>query len=250
MILSVQGLSFKYPSRSVLKNINFSVEKGECLAILGTNGAGKSTLLKCMDHILKPQFGAVLVEEDEIFKLSPMKLAQKIGYVSQQQVSIKTTVFDSVLLGRKPYIKWNASKEDLKIVSNVINMLGLKDYSLRYLDELSGGELQKVIIARALAQEPKVLLLDEPTSNLDLKNQLEVIKIIKEIVKTQQIAAIMIVHDLNLAMRFADKFVLLKDENIFAVGGTEVMTSENIESVYSVPVVIEKCRDNLVVVPL
>lgn len=250
MILSVQGLTFKYPSRSVFRNINFSVEKGECVAILGTNGAGKSTLLKCMNHILKAQSGTVLIEGDEVFKLSPMKLAQKIGYVSQQQVSIRTTVFDSVLLGRKPYIKWDISKEDIEIANKAIKMLGLEDYSLRYLDELSGGELQKVVIARALAQEPEVLLLDEPTSNLDLKNQLEVIGIIREIVKTQQIVAIMIVHDLNLAIRFAEKFVLLKDENIFAVGGTEIMTSENIESVYSVPVSIEKYRNTLVVVPL
>jgi len=250
MILSVQGLTFKYPSRSILRDINFSVEKGECLAILGTNGAGKSTLLKCINNILKAQSGTVLIESDEVFKLTPIKLAQKIGYVSQQQVSMRTTVFDSVLLGRKPYIKWNISKEDIEIANKAIKMLNLEDYSLRYLDELSGGELQKVVIARALAQEPEVLLLDEPTSNLDLKNQLEVIRNIREIVKTQQIAAIMIVHDLNLAIRFADKFVLLKDENIFAIGGPEVMTSENIESVYAVPVAIEKCRDTLVVVPL
>lgn len=250
MILSVQGLTFKYPSRSVLRDINFSVEKGECLAILGTNGAGKSTLLKCINNILKVQSGTVLIENNEVFKLSPMKLAQKIGYVAQQQMSTRATVFDSVLLGRRPYIKWNISQEDIEIVNNAIEMLGLEDYSLRYLDELSGGELQKVVIARALAQEPEVLLLDEPTSNLDLKNQLEVIKTIRKIVKTQQIAAVMIVHDLNLAIRFADKFVLLKDENIFAVGGSEIMTCENIESVYSVPVVIEKCRDTLVVVPL
>lgn len=250
MILSVKGLTFKYPSRSVLEDINFSVKKGECLAILGTNGAGKSTLLKCINHILKAQSGTVLIEGDEIFKLSPMKLAQRIGYVSQQQASVRTTVFDSVLLGRKPYIKWNISKEDIEIVNKAVKTLGLEDYSLRYLDELSGGELQKVVIARALAQKPEVLLLDEPTSNLDLKNQLEVIRIIKEIVKTQQIAAIMIVHDLNLAIRFANKFVLLKDGSIFAAGGREVMTPENIESVYSVSVAIEKYRNTPVVVPL
>lgn len=185
MILSVKGLSFKYPSRSILRDINFSVEKGECLAILGTNGAGKSTLLKCINKILKVQAGTVVVEKDEVFKLSPVKLAQKIGYVAQQQVSIRTTVFDSVLLGRKPYIKWNITEKDIEIANNAIKMLGLEEYSLRYLDELSGGELQKVVIARALAQEPNVLLLDEPTSNLDLKNQLEVIRIIRPASKSQ-----------------------------------------------------------------
>lgn len=219
MILSVRGLAFKYTSRSVLKDINFSVEKGECAALLGTNGAGKSTLLKCIDRILKAQYGTALIEKNEIFKLSPIKLAQRVGYVSQQQTSVRTTVFDSVLLGRKPYIKWNASKEDISIANMAIEALELEDYSLRFLDELSGGELQKVVIARAIAQKPEILLLDEPTSNLDLKNQLEVIRIINRIVKTQGIAAVMIVHDLNLAIRFADKFIMLKDGTIFAAGG-------------------------------
>lgn len=250
MILSIKGLSFKYPSRHILKNIGFSVNKGECVAILGTNGAGKSTLLKCINHILKPQTGTILIENDEISELSRIKLAQKIGYVAQQQRSIRTTVFDSVLLGRKPYIKWDISKEDIEIAKKAIKMLELEEYSLRYIDELSGGELQKVVIARAIAQEPDVLLLDEPTSNLDLKNQLEVIKIIKKIVQTQQISALMIVHDLNLAIRFADKFILLKDGNIFAAGGIEVMTSENIENVYSVPVAVEKYKTTSVVIPL
>ncbi|MCC9295108.1 ABC transporter ATP-binding protein [Clostridium sp. MT-14] len=250
MILSVRGLAFRYPGRSVLKDINFSVEKGECAALLGTNGAGKSTLLKCIDRILKAQCGTVLIENNEIFKLNSIELARKVGYVSQQQSSIRTTVFDSVLLGRKPYIKWNASKEDILIANKAIEVLELGDYSLRFLDELSGGELQKVVIARAIAQKPEVLLLDEPTSNLDLKNQLEVIRIIHKIVRFQGIAAVMIVHDLNLAMRFADKFVLLKDGTIFAAGGRGIMTPENIESVYSVPVAVENYRNIPVVVPL
>ncbi len=250
MILSVRGLAFKYTSRSVLKDINFSVEKGECAALLGTNGAGKSTLLKCIDRILKAQYGTALIEKNEIFKLSPIKLAQRVGYVSQQQTSVRTTVFDSVLLGRKPYIKWNASKEDISIANMAIEALELEDYSLRFLDELSGGELQKVVIARAIAQKPEILLLDEPTSNLDLKNQLEVIRIINRIVKTQGIAAVMIVHDLNLAIRFADKFIMLKDGTIFAAGGRKIMTSENIERVYSVPVAVKNYKNIPVIIPL
>ncbi|MEY8763605.1 MULTISPECIES: ABC transporter ATP-binding protein [Clostridium] len=250
MILSVRGLAFKYTSRSVLKDINFSVEKGECAALLGTNGAGKSTLLKCIDRILKAQYGTALIEKNEIFKLSPIKLAQRVGYVSQQQTSVRTTVFDSVLLGRKPYIKWNASKEDISIANMAIEALELEDYSLRFLDELSGGELQKVVIARAIAQKPEILLLDEPTSNLDLKNQLEVIRIINRIVKTQGIAAVMIVHDLNLAIRFADKFIMLKDGTIFAAGGRKIMTPENIERVYSVPVAVKNYKNIPVIIPL
>ncbi|MFD3156986.1 ABC transporter ATP-binding protein [Haloimpatiens sp. FM7330] len=250
MIMSVKGLDFKYPSHQILNNINFSIEKGECLVILGTNGTGKSTLLKCLNRILQPQKGTVFVEKDEVYKLSRIKLAQKIGYVAQSSQFSRTTVFDTVLLGRKPYIKWDVTKKDLNIVNMAMKMLGLEKYSLRYTDELSGGEFQKVLIARALAQEPKVLMLDEPTSNLDLKNQLEVIKTIKKVVKTKQISAIVTMHDLNLAIRFADKFILLKNGEVFAAGGNEVITPKNIESVYSVPVRIEEFKNTPVIIPV
>ncbi|TZE80957.1 ABC transporter ATP-binding protein [Calorimonas adulescens] len=250
MILSVNGLKFKYPGRRVLQDIDFSVEKGDCLAILGTNGVGKSTLLKCINRILKPQSGAVYIQEDEIFKLSRNELAQKVGYVAQKHEGARLTVFDAVLLGRKPYIKWDASPKDMEVTRRVLKLMELEDYSLRYLDELSGGELQKVVIARALAQEPNILLLDEPTSNLDLKNQVEVIAIIKKVVKEQQIAAIVTMHDINLAIRFADKFIFLKNGTIFAAGGVEIITPKNIESVYSVPVAVEKFNNIPVVLPL
>ena len=250
MSMSVDGLEFKYPSHYVLKEVTFSVQKGECLAILGTNGTGKSTLLKCLNKILSPQRGAVLIEENDVKGMGRTELAQKIVYVSQNNHSSRSTVFDTILLGRKPYIKWDVTQKDLDIVNNVMKMLQLQDYSLRYIDELSGGELQKVLIGRALAQEPEVLMLDEPTSSLDLKNQLEVISIVRKIVKEKQIAAVVTMHDLNLALRFADKFIFLKKGKVFAAGGMEVMTPENIESVYSVPVRIEKFKSMQVVIPL
>lgn len=250
MILSVQGLEFSYPSNKVLKDVSFSIKKGECLAILGTNGTGKSTLLKCINRILKPQKGAVLIDKSDVQKLNQTDLAKRIGYVSQSNQSFTTTVFDTVLIGRKPYIKWVVTEKDLNIVNRAIEMLGLQEYSLRYIDELSGGELQKVIIARALAQEPKILMFDEPTSSLDLKNQLEVISIIKDVVKNKKISALVTIHDLNLALRFADKFILLKEGKIYAAGGIEIMTSHNIESVYSVPVKVENLSSRMVVVPI
>lgn len=250
MMLSVENLSFKYPSRSVLKDIEFSIKPGECLAILGVNGAGKSTLLKCINRILKPQHGTVFIEKKDARKLAGIELAKRIGYVSQSSQSSRQTVFDTVMLGRKPYIKWDVTQNDLEIVNNIIKMLNLEKYSLRYIDELSGGELQKVIIARALAQEPKVLLLDEPTSSLDLKNQLEVVQLVKKIVKEKKMAAVVTMHDLNLALRFADKFVFMKDSEIFATGGLEVMNSENIKNVYSVSVKVKTCDDLPVVIPV
>lgn len=250
MILSVNGLMFKYPSHTVLKDVSFSLEKGECAAVLGTNGAGKSTLLKCINRILKPQKGSILIEEKEVKRLNSVELAQKIAYVSQNNQCFRTTVFDTVLVGRKPYIKWGASKEDLKMVNRTLEILGLERYALRYTDELSGGEFQKVLIARALVQEPDVLMLDEPTNNLDLKNQIEVIDVIKKIVRNKKISAMVTIHDLNLALRFADKFILLKNGEIFAAGGIDIMTAENISHVYSVPVRIEKFKNTPVILPI
>lgn len=250
MILSVDRVEFSYSSRPVLKDIKFEVNRGEFFSILGNNGAGKSTLLKCLNRILKPQTGTILIEKEDLFALSPREVARRLGYVAQRYESTRFTVFDAVLLGRKPHIKWGITAGDLEIVRNVLGILGLEKFSLRYLDELSGGELQKVVIARALAQEPRVLLLDEPTSNLDLKNQFEVLKTVKSAVREQNIAAVVVMHDLNLALRFADKFLLLKNRTVFACGGMEIMTPENIAGVYGVPVAVERLANIPVVVPL
>lgn len=250
MNLTVEDLSFSYRSRAVLKKIRFAVERGELFAVLGNNGAGKSTLLKCLNKILKPQAGAILVEKTDILALSRPEVAKRIGYVAQRSESPRFTVFDAVLLGRKPHIKWDATAWDHEIVRRILRILNLEELSLCYLDELSGGELQKVVVARALAQEPRILLLDEPTSNLDLKNQLEVLQTVKNVVREQNIAAVVVMHDLNLALRFADKFLLLKNRTIFACGGLEIMTPENIAGVYGVPVTVEKLGNIPVVVPL
>jgi iron complex transport system ATP-binding protein len=250
MILNVQNLQFSYPGRPVLETASFALEKGQVLAILGTNGTGKTTLLKCLNRILTPTAGTVLIENESISILSRNALAQKIGYVEQQRNGSRATVFNTVLLGRKPYIRWDITQHDMEIASQALATLGLADYALRYLDELSGGELQKVIIARALAQEPEILLMDEPTSSLDLKNQLEVLNLIRQISRERGIAAIVAMHDLNLALRFADRFILLKDKTIYATGGPEVITPENIESVYAVPVMIAAHNGSRVVIPL
>ena len=250
MILQLEGLRFEYPARPVLENISFNVEKGQVVAILGTNGAGKTTLLKCINRILIPTDGSIFIDGEAVENLGRNVLAQKIGYVSQQSKRSQSTVFDTVLLGRKPYIRWDINNTDMEIVSKALETLGMSGYALRYLDELSGGELQKVVIARALAQEPDILLMDEPTSSLDLKNQLEVLTLIRQISSQRGIACVVAMHDLNLALRFADRFLLLKDNTIFAAGGFEVMTPENLESVYAVQVMIASHNGSRVVIPL
>jgi len=250
MILQIHDLQFKYPGRPVLEKISFTVERGQILAILGTNGAGKTTLLKCINRILTPSEGIVLIDGEAINDLGRKNIAQKIAYVEQQNTISRTTVFNTVLIGRKPYIRWDINAADIEIASQALETLGMADYALRYLDELSGGELQKAVLARALAQEPDILLLDEPTSSLDLKNQIEVLKLIRQISNERGIASVVAMHDLNLALRFADRFLLLKDNTIFAAGGSEVVTPENLESVYDVPVIITSHNGSRVVIPI
>ncbi|MBV1820738.1 ABC transporter ATP-binding protein [Anaerosalibacter bizertensis] len=250
MTLLVNNISFSYPKKDVINNIAFSLRQGDYLAVLGTNGAGKSTLLKCLNKILKPQSGVVYINGIDSSRLKGPELAKNIAYVPQSHDCSKKTVFDSILLGRKPYIKWDVTQRDIDIVENVLKLLNLENYSMRYTNELSGGELQKVIIARALVQEPKVLLMDEPTSNLDLKNQIEVLKTIKYIVNERKISAIVAMHDLNLALRFANKFLLLKEGEVFDFGDATILNSELIKNVYDIDVAIEEFSGIPVVIPI
>ncbi|AEF97070.1 ABC transporter ATP-binding protein [Methanotorris igneus] len=250
MILSVDGVEFSYKSRKILENVKFKVNRGEVVSILGPNGCGKSTLLKCINKILKPKRGVILIDNYNLNELSNLEIAKKIGYVPQKSDGSYMTVFDTILLGRKPHIKWEVSKQDINLVNEILEIMDLKDYALRYTNELSGGELQKVIIARAIVQEPEVLLLDEPTNNLDLKNQLEILRVIRNISKSKNIASIIVIHDLNLALRYSDKFIMLKDGKIFAEGGKEVINPKNIEAVYGVSVDVKYYNGIPVVIPL
>lgn len=249
IILEVDGIEFSYKSVKALKNVKFKVKEGEIIAILGPNGSGKSTLLKCIARILKPKKGAILIEKNNLLNLDPNEVAKIVGYVPQNSNGNYMTVFDALLLGRKPHIKWNVSEKDIEIVSRVLRLMNLEEYALRYTNELSGGELQKVIVGRALVQEPRVLLLDEPTSNLDPKNQIEIMKIIRDISKSQNIASILVMHDLNLALRFSDKFLILKNGEIFAEGGKEIINQKNIQKVYEIDAEIVEYKGVLVVVP-
>ena len=146
-----------------------------------------------------------------------------MGYIPQRSETGFITVFDAVLLGRKPYIKWDVSSKDIELTEEILKVMNLEEYALRYINELSGGEMQKVVIARALVQQPRILLLDEPTSDLDLKNQLEVMKLIKEVSCAQNIASIVVMHDINLALRYSDKFIVLKDGQVFTSGGRDLL---------------------------
>ncbi|HOB18540.1 MAG TPA: ABC transporter ATP-binding protein [Candidatus Methanoculleus thermohydrogenotrophicum] len=249
MILEVDGVVFTYRSAPVIQDITFDLRPHQTLAILGPNGVGKTTLLKCMNAILKPKAGSIFVEGLDLLSADRMEIARRMGYVPQRSEAGRITAFDAILLGRRPHIGWNVSERDLQIVEAAIRMLRLEDLSLRYIDEMSGGELQKVSIARALVQEPRVLLLDEPTSSLDLRNQIEILEIVRSVVAEHDVAAVMTMHDLNMALRYADRFIFLKDGLIHAAGGPEVVTAETIEEVYGVPVVVERYNGYQIIIP-
>ncbi len=249
MTLDVRDIRIGYDGRMVLHGLDFQVKQGQVLTIIGPNGVGKTTLLRCINAMLKPQTGTVLIENADVFKMRAGEIAKRMGYVAQRNDAGRMTAFDAVLLGRKPHLRWRVSDEDLRKVDAALNQLDLKHLALRHIDEMSGGELQKVCIARALVQEPAVLLLDEPTSSLDLKNQLEILRIIQHIVHEHQLTAVMTMHDLNIAIRFSDALLCLKDGSIFFCGNCDELTAEIVQQVYGIDVDILCHLGNTLIIP-
>ena len=261
-IIKVEDLGFGYPNKEVLKGINLTISNNELVCLLGINGAGKSTLLKCILGILKFQKGKISFDyamqtDDDADVLNVMNsgnnidtmaLARYMSYVPQSvKSSFSIDVYDTIMLGRRPYIGWNISSEDREIVSKTIEFLNLEELAFRKINQLSGGERQRVIIGKAIAQDPRLLLLDEPTSDLDLKNQIQVMKKIKKIVSNPESpkSALVAIHDINMAARFADRILLMSDGEIVAEGTPrQVLTPQNIQNVFAVTADIAESQDD------
>ncbi|WP_048147724.1 ABC transporter ATP-binding protein [Palaeococcus ferrophilus] len=246
-VIEVRNLRYSYNGAEVLRGINLEIGGGEFVAILGPNGAGKSTLLKCLSGILK--CGGVKVFERPIEAYPRDEFAKLVAYVPQRTEPGFMTVFDTVLLGRRPYMGLRPSKRDVEAVRSALRKLGIEHLALKTTNKLSGGELQKVSVARALAQEPKILMMDEPTNNLDIKSQLEVMRLARGF-SSEGKTSILVMHDVNLALRFAKRFVFMKGGEIMADGGIEVLDGELFREVYGVDVEIGEVRGVPVVVPL
>ena len=214
------------------------------------NGSGKSTLLKNIVRVLKPTKGSIRFEGTDLLSMPRKESAKVLAYVEQASVERNNMdVYNAILLGRRPYIQFLPTDKDHSIVEKVIHYLHLEDIAMKGTCELSGGQLQKVLIARALVQDPKILLLDEPTSALDLKNQIDVMNLVKKYCKEKGILTIVSIHDVNLSLNYADNFIMLKDKKIFKYGGMDLITSENLSHVYGIDVKIYKFDNNTFIFP-
>ncbi|MHC1636894.1 MAG: ATP-binding cassette domain-containing protein [Candidatus Nezhaarchaeales archaeon] len=242
--LRVLGVDFSYGTREVLRGITVTLEGGEFIGLMGPNGSGKTTLLKVMNNVLKPRKGTVMVDEREVSKLKIKDMAKLFGVVSQEyETSFSFTALDVVLMGRNPYLSRlrGESKRDYEIAIKSMELTNTLHLVDRPFNELSGGEKQRVMIARALAQEPKIMLLDEPTSHLDVSSQIEILELLKKLCKEKGLLIIAVIHDFNLAAYYCDKIILMKDGCIYAMGKPEeVLTPESIEEVFGVKVSIQR----------
>lgn len=243
MMLKVHDISFKYGSVPTLEGVGFEVGRGGSLGIVGPNGSGKTTLLRCMSRLLRPE-GIVLIEGRDISQWSVRDIARRVGVVPQRSnVTMGFTAFEVVLMGRTPHIRGLTfeSEEDIAVVKR--SMLATDTWHLRdrRMSDLSGGETQRVVIARALAQEPAILLMDEPTLHLDMGCQLEILDLVKRLCRENGMSVVSVYHDLNLASRYSDRLVLLKGGRILAAGEPgDVLAPGNIRDAYGVEVLVER----------
>ncbi len=250
--VEAKDVSFNYGSEPVIKNITLNASPGEVLAVIGPNGAGKTTLIKLLASVLKPSSGKIMFDGIDIRKMDKDEITKIVSYSPQENVIPGIlTVYEVVLLGRIPYLSWRISRDDLEITKNVLEELGLEMYARKYANQLSGGERQMVLIAQALVREPRVLLLDEPVSNLDIRNQLEILDLIKRLTRQRKMTTITVLHDLNLAARYADKLVVLNEGSVYAYGKPEaVLTPDMLSSVYGVEAEINQTNGFVQIVPI
>lgn len=231
MSLLVKNLSFSYSkNKEILRDVTFNLEYGKTVSILGKNGVGKTTLMKCILGFNTIEENHIFIDDVDVNKLKLKERSKLISYVSQDIYFSEETVFDAILIGRRPYVNFSYKKEDYEIVYEIIKELDLEKYMFESVNNLSGGERQKVKIASALATNSKILYLDEVTSNLDLKNQIEIIKLIKKLAHEKNILVILNIHDLNLAYSYLDEFVLLKEGSVYK---KDVMKNLTVQDVYN-----------------
>ena len=239
-MLEIQSISVQYRQRTVVDQVSLAVPRGEVLAIIGPNGAGKSTLMRAVSGVLPIASGRVLWGGSDLAQLSPAQRARRLAVVPQaRQLPPAFSVYQTVLMGRTPYLGWmgRTDPSDHKLVSEALEQTCLLENADRRVGELSGGEQQRVLLARALAQDAPVLLMDEPTTHLDLQHQSGLLNLVRQLAVEKKLAILMVLHDLNLAGLYADRVALLVAGRLQAAGTPQqVLTEDNLSTVYHVPV--------------
>ncbi len=238
MEMRIEHLDFGYSNDcKVLNDINLTLEGPKLVCIIGPNGVGKSTLVKCMNKLLKPTGGEVFIDGEDVAMMDKKSIARKVGFVPAHSWDIfSMPVIDTILVGRHNHQKWKTSAYDLQMVHKAMKLLEIEDLAMRGYNELSAGQHQKVSLARGLVQETDILILDEPTSNLDVKHQVYVTELLKGIAKRQNKLIIMISHDLNIAARYADEIVVMSEPGVVHSVGkpSEVVTEEMVRGIYGI----------------
>lgn len=254
--IGARDLTFSYGDSIILNDISLKIANGNILTIIGPNGSGKSTLLKNLASTLTPDKGAIFLDSKALNQFSAKELGREIAVVPQNtNIEYDFTVHEIVLMGRNPYVGRfkQETEEDLSIVKAAMERTNTWELKNRSIDKLSGGEAQRVIIARAIAQEPHILLLDEPTAALDMHHQIEVLDLLKRLNEEKSITIIMALHDINLAARYSKEILLLhKGEKIIMGKPEEVITKKNLQKAYKIDMIVEKnlYTNSLQVIPL
>lgn len=239
MTLSVEGVAFSYArNRAVLHDVNLALRQGEFVGLLGPNGSGKSTLAKLIARVNRLHTGSIRFADRHLNQLRMSEHAKVVAYVPQAgETTFQLSVRESVLLGRTPYFGMRPRRQDWEVVDAAIAHMGLTDMAARSVGSLSGGQAQRVLIARAIAQEPQILLLDEPTSALDLRYQVETLRHVRDLTRDRNLVSLIAIHDLNLAARFCDKVALLQGGRVVAFGRpNDVYDRQVLEHVYGLEV--------------
>ena len=247
-MLKIENLQFHYQKGTpVLQGASLELQPGQVGILLGKNGSGKTTLFKNILGIEKPKSGTITFGGDNPLKMPRRDRARRVAYVPQHIHFGDLTVFDSVLMGRVSYFGMKAGLADYEAVEKILSDMGLSDFAARSAEELSGGEKQKIAIARAMAQEPKLMVFDEPTGSLDIANEHLILEEAKKLAKSKNIAILSSLHDLNQALYFGDRFFFMKDGVVKYAGGKEIVTEEVIQDIFDISVKIVQIDNQTVI---
>ncbi|MBR0160308.1 MAG: ABC transporter ATP-binding protein [Oscillospiraceae bacterium] len=249
-MLEIRDLRFRYGKRSplVLSGVDLTLRDGEIGVVLGKNGSGKTTLFKNILGIQKPEGGSIFFDGEDLLKMKRQERARRVAYVPQSIHFGALSVFDTVLMGRVSYFGYKAGQEDEEVVRRILRDMRLEDFAARNVEQLSGGERQKIAIARALAQEPRLLVFDEPTGNLDISNEQLIIEEARRVAREKGIAILTSLHDFNQALELGDRFFLMRDGAIRYAGGAEILTADVIREIFDAEIRVVEIEGKKIII--